>query len=412
MVLLLLLVPAALVLVVLSVLGLAGFGPLTDDRRADRAGALGVVGPAVGLLVGGGVLALTVIGSFLLVGVGSDGDDETDTRPPTPRASTSRPKTQRAAEPRPGRPVATLSAPVTIEADTSEGFPESYDVADRLAANTVLQVHARGFVPFTEAIAEQCAPTVTVRCVNVIPVQFDADGEARFQYLVSADFANGEPVAGRCRVDAVPCTIVVRAADGSRHGDIQTIFGDAIAPPGTITVTPATGLSLAGETVTVEVRDYPPGATVSAMLCAAPDAAGLRCGAPGPQAPVVVGADGRGTTKLLIEPGPVGENRVPCGRGDACGISVASPEVFARAPVVPISFAAPPGADLDPTRLALGLAIAALLVGIGAWLIIRTDWSAVGEAAAPEIDDAEYADLDAIIAALPPEADDELVPTR
>ena len=44
------------------------------------------------------------------------------------------------------------------------------------------------------------------------------------------------------------------------------------------------------------------------------------------------------------------------------------------------------------------------------WLIKRTDWSAVGEAAAPEIDDAEYADLDAIIAALPPE-EDELVTT-
>ncbi len=33
----------------------------------------------------------------------------------------------------------------------------------------------------------------------------------------------------------------------------------------------------------------------------------------------------------------------------------------------------------------------------------RTDWSAIGEAAAPEIDNAEYADLDAIVAALPPE---------
>jgi hypothetical protein len=411
MFLLFLLVPCALVLVVLSVLGLAGFGPLTDDRRADRGGALGVVGPAVGLLVGGGVLALTVIGSFLLVGVGG-GDDDTESRPPTPRASTPTPKTQRVAEPRPERRVATLGANVIIEADESEGFPDSYDVADRLAANTVLQVHARGFEPFAAAIAEQCAPTVTARCFNVIPVQFDADGEARFQYLVSADFANGEAVPGRCRAGAAPCTIVVRATPGSTHGEIQTIFGDAIAPPGSITVTPAAGLSLAGETVTVEVRDYPPRAKVWALLCAAPDAAGLRCGAPGPQAPVVVGSDGRGSTKLVIEPGPVGKYRVTCGRGDACGISVASPEVFARAPVVPITFAAPPGADYDPTRLALGLAVAALLVGIAAWLVIRTDWSAVGEAAAPEIDDAEYADLDAIIAALPPEADDELVPTH
>ena len=42
----------------------------------------------------------------------------------------------------------------------------------------------------------------------------------------------------------------------------------------------------------------------------------------------------------------------------------------------------------------------------GRGCIVRADWSAVGEAAAPEIDDAEYADLDAIIAALPPEEDE------
>jgi hypothetical protein len=92
---------------------------------------------------------------------------------------------------------------------------------------------------------------------------------------------------------------------------------------------------------------------------------------------------------------------------------VASRDVFVRAPVVPITFAVPPGADYDPTRLLLGLALAALFVAIGAWLVLRSDWSAIGEAAAPEIDDAEYADLDAIIAALPPEeAQEELVGTR
>ena len=144
------------------------------------------------------------------------------------------------------------------------------------------------------------------------------------------------------------------------------------------------------------------------MLCFAPDAVGARCGAPGPVVPLFVGADGSGATKLVIEPGPVGSDRAPCSRGDDCGISVASDDVFARAPVVPITFAAPPGADYDSTRLALGLGLAAVLVAIATVVIRRTDWSAVGEAAAPEIDDAEYADLDAIIAALPPE-EDELV---
>ena len=80
--------------------------------------------------------------------------------------------------------------------------------------------------------------------------------------------------------------------------------------------------------------------------------------------------------------------------------------------LTPISFADPPGAAYDPGRLALGLALAALLLAVAGGLILRSDWSAVGEAAAPEIDDVDYADLDAIIAALPPEEDDELVPSR
>jgi hypothetical protein len=168
-------------------------------------------------------------------------------------------------------------------------------------------------------------------------------------------------------------------------------------------------LALEGERVTVEVRDYPPGVEVTAMLCAAPDAYGPRCGAPGPTATVAVGDDGTGRATLLVEPGRVGTERASCSRGDDCGISVVSDDVFARAPVVPINFAAPPGAAYDSVRLAVGLTLVGLLLVLAGLLLVRTDWHPVGEAAAPEIDDAEYADLDAIIAALPPE-EDELEP--
>jgi hypothetical protein len=243
-------------------------------------------------------------------------------------------------------------------------------------------------------------------------VQSDEDGVARFQYLVTADFAFGRPVPGRCRAGTAPCTVVVSEKFGDDRAQIQTVFGEAVAPPGRIAVTRADGISLDGEAITVSVTDYPPGAEVFAMLCAAPDAVGRRCGAPGPQAPLVVGPDGTGSTELVIKPGQVGAERASCTRGSDCGISVASPGVFTRAPVVPISFAGRGGASYDAGRLALGLGIALLLIAIAAWLILRSDWSAVGEAAAPEIDDAEYADLDAIIAALPPEEDDELVPSR
>jgi hypothetical protein len=177
-----------------------------------------------------------------------------------------------------------------------------------------------------------------------------------------------------------------------------------------VTVTHASGIPVEGRTVTVAVADFPRGATVDVMLCAAPASAGRRCGAPGPTTTLTVGADGTGRARLRIVPGPVGADRVPCERGDACGVSVVARDAATQAAVEPIVFAAPPGAAYDPARVALGLAIAALLVAIAAGLILGTDWSPVGEAAAPEIDDAEYADLDAIVAALPPEEDDDRVP--
>jgi hypothetical protein len=332
------------------------------------------------------------------------------TTPTTPTTPTTRPTTQRLA----GRGLAgrgrvpSIGPEVTVEAQEGETFPASYDVADRLEPDTVLRMHVLGFEPFARALAEQCAPAAARGCGNQIPVQFDADGEARFEYLISAEALDERPVTGGCRADAAPCTITVRAIEGDSRGEIQTIFLDTISPPGRIEVTPASGLSLDGERVRVDVHDYPPGAEVTAMLCAAPDAVGSRCGSPGPAATIVVGRDGSGHTDLVVTPGRVGSDLVPCSRGDDCGISVASEDVFARAPVVPIAFAAPPGAGYDPMRLTLGLAAAVLLLVIAAWLLLRTDWAPVGEAAAPEIDDAEYADLDAIIAALPPE-EDELV---
>lgn len=298
-----------------------------------------------------------------------------------------------------------LGPTVTLEAGEGEHFPTTYDVADRLEPSTVLRIRATGFAPFAEGFAQQCASAATPRCGNVIPVQFDGDGEARFQYLVTDRFDGDGEVPGGCRSGAAPCTIVVADVHGHRRAEIQSVFGGPVAPPGRITVSPATGLSLAGQMVTVRVREFPPGTRLRAMLCAAPDAVGRRCGRPGPSAPLVVRSDGTGRTRLRIEPGPVGPELASCERGDECGVSVASDAVFARAPVVPISFAAPPGATYDPTRLLVGLALAALLLLVAWGLIWRTDWSPVGEAAAPEIDEAEYADLDAIIAALPPEVE-------
>ena len=211
----------------------------------------------------------------------------------------------------------------------------------------------------------------------------------------------------RCRAATAPCTVVVRALEGDTHGAIQTIFGDEVPPAGEIEVSRSRDLSLAGETVTVRVRNYPPNVAMTVMLCAAPDATGPRCGAPGPTAPLVVGRNGRGSAKLAIAPGRVRAGARRRAREATTAASRLRPTMCSRAaPVVPVTFAAPPGAAYDPTRLAIGLGLAVLLAAIAAGLLLRTDWAAVGEAAAPEIDDAEYADLDAMIAALPPEEDE------
>ena len=419
---LLLLVPlAAVVVVVLAVVGFAGIGPFSDDRRADRSGGAGAIGPAVGLLLGSVVLVGAVIGAVALVGVGGGEGGRVGTRgapPPTLRpagsASTARTAgTTVTTQPAAGgvrRPVG-LGPMVAIEADGGETFAASYDVADGLEPATVLRMHVTGFEPFARAVAQQCIHGSPPRCGNRLSVQFDADGAAAFQYLVTDDFLLPLTVPGRCGANAPPCTVVVRATTGRDHGELLTVFGDHGAPAGRISVTPSRELSLEGETVTVKVDHYPPGARLTAMLCAAPDASGTRCGVPGPTAPLLVGADGRGRARLALEPSRVGSDGAPCFRGDDCGISVASERVFVRAPVVPISYAAPPGAAYDTPRLLFGLALALVLLAIAAVLLRRTDWSPIGEAAAPEIDEAQYADLDAIIAALPP-VEDEPVPVH
>ena len=88
-------------------------------------------------------------------------------------------------------------------------------------------------------------------------------------------------------------------------------------------------------------------------------------------------------------------------------MAVRSSRAFVRVAPVALSFASPPGADYTAGRVAAGLAVALALVAVAAHLVRRTDWSPVGEEAAPEIDDADYADLDAIVAALPPEPEDD-----
>ena len=309
-----------------------------------------------------------------------------------------------------GAPRATDDATVRLSARSRDDdtFPNGYDAIDALEPGMVLRVRVDDFAEYAEGVAAQCVHRAKAfECGNAFPVQFDANGKALFQYQIKDDFHANAVAGGRCRADAARCTLVVHDEQRNTTAVIDTVFHDRLAKPGKIRVTPSSGLA-DGQTVTVAVTGYPAGAQVNAMLCAAPDATGSgRCGAPGPSAPLLVGPDGTGSSKLVVKEGPVGSQRIPCGRDAVCGISVASADVFTRAPVVAISFASPGGAVYNSNRVAIGLALALVLLGLATWFLRRTDWSPVGEAAAPEIDDAEYADLDAIIAALPPEEDTE-----
>jgi hypothetical protein len=367
-----------------AVSGLFSAGEPREESILGRSGgkaALAVVGGIV-LMV---VLVLVVVGGIDLPG-GIDEEGEEDLAPEATPPSDARlgPSVRLvAAEPDP------------------EGFPTSYEGVDGLEPNTVLQVSVVGFPAFAEAQAWQCVSQTN--CGNPVAVQFGDDGTAAFQYLVVDDFVDAA-ATGRCRPGAAPCSIVVQEIDGDSRAEEATVFHDELPPPGRIRVSPNSGL-VDGQEVTVEVEGYPAGASVDAMLCVAPAATGgQRCGPPGPTSAITVGPDGTGRTTLVIRAGPVGDQRLVCGPGSEhppCGVSVASSEVFARAPVVTIDFAAPPGVTYESTRLAVGLGVAALMLALAGWLIRRTDWSPIGEEAAPEIDAAAYADLDALVASLP-----------
>lgn len=311
----------------------------------------------------------------------------TTTEPPTTRVS----------------PV--LGPIVQMKASSEEGdaVTANREAIGDLRPDTVLRMIVTGFNPFASGRASQCVAAPSPHCGNPIPVQFREDGGATFQYLVTTGFA-AAAAAGECRADGALCSIVVEDLDGSGRAELTTVFHDQLRPPGVVRVEPSRGL-VTGQRVTVRASGLRPGIVVHAALCAVDRSGERRCAAIGDGDAMSVRADGTAETTVTI-----GDDRgtpVRCNRSPTCVVTVVNGAALVRVESMRITFASPPGSDYDPTRLATGLAIAcALLVGV-AWLIRRTDWSAVGEEAAPEIDNAIYADLDAIIAALPPEEDVE-----
>lgn len=277
---------------------------------------------------------------------------------------------------------------VRLEPADPDEFAGREVVRDRLAEPTVLELSVVGFPEFSVARVRQCELGTRQVCAAGLPVHFGEQGTARFQFLVAP------PRAGACRAETLACLVRVDAPDVA--ASFRIVFHDAVPPAGSVAVTPVRNLH-AGDEVRVDATGFPAGAEVAPLLCAVPHRSGREgCSAPGTT--VVVGADGRATTSFRL-PARLGTVIRSCGRTTRCGISMVGASVDPGAAVVPVSFASPPGADYDARRLVGGLGIAFGFALVAVWLVRRTDWSPVGEIAAPEIDDAEYADLDALVAA-------------
>jgi hypothetical protein len=277
----------------------------------------------------------------------------------------------------------------------SDSFADRFEVVDELAVGSVLRVRAAGFEPGPGAI-RQCVRTSETRCANRLDIDFDDDGVASFHYALgdpatAADGACG-PMGDRCYV------LVTDEADN--HAEIDTVFGATAPPAGAVSVDPDEPIPGDGSTLEVSVANHPPG-TATVLLCAAPSTSGTQhCRNLSEPAGLQVGRDGTGSVSVVVAPGSVGSQRHPCDWRHRCAIVVDSDEAFTRAPARPVAFASPPGAGYDPGRLVIGVFIAGMFLAVVLWLAFFTDWSPIGEAAAPEIDEADYADLDAIIDAL------------
>jgi hypothetical protein len=304
-----------------------------------------------------------------------------------------------AQEPDPGAPPAEIDPPpgtaVFVTPADSDSFAQRFEVADELSVGSVLRIDAVGFEPGMGAV-RQCVLASEPRCGNRLDIDFDDDGVASVHYALGDPEAAAE---GGCGPTGDRCYVLV-TDEADNYAEIDTVFGATAAPAGAVSVEPGEAIASDGSKLEVSVVDHPPG-TATVLLCAAPSTGGTqRCRNLTEQGGLRVGPDGTGSTSVVVTPGPVGSERAPCDWRHRCAIVVDSAEAFTRAPARPVTFAAPAGAGYDPGRLVVGLLVVAALLVVALWLALFTDWSPIGEEAAPEIDEADYADLDAIVAAL------------
>jgi hypothetical protein len=319
--------------------------------------------------------------AVLTIGVrGGGGDDESD-RPAAPRPPTSvpadpAPSPAPAPAPAPKEPVVDPALPAGTGPEVTI-TPGRSSAVDRLPERAVLVVKAEGFKPGAGEVA-QCALNAdgAQQCRNGFPVEFGADGTARFQYLVTDRVHEGE----RCGAGQRPCVLAVFGTDGEVQGHAFTVFHDAAPPPGQVTAEPRAGLA-DGDPVTVTATGFPPHTRLLAAQCA-PDIE-LVPGGCRPAVSTLTGPDGAAMVRLPVRTGEV--DGVACGPRQPCSVRL-SADAPVAAVTLPVTFSAGPAARYHGGRLAGGLVLAALLLALAWYLLRSTDWHGPAAASTPEMD--------------------------
>ncbi|MDQ1481680.1 MAG: Neocarzinostatin family [Actinomycetota bacterium] len=279
---------------------------------------------------------------------------------------------------------------VHLQAEVGNAFESDPPRVDRLRNGSVLRISAAGFETFGRGYVEQCT---VGGCSNLFPVLFDENGSARFQYLVVRSFATRQEPSSTCGAGDATC--VVHLGGNGRSAYLTTVFGDAIAAPPRVTVSPRATDLVDGARVQLTVAGFAPGERVQAKVCAAPETHGsARCGGAGPVVWFEVDALGNGHTTFVVREGRVGSDKVLCGRDVQCGIVVAYQDSSLPAPVAPISFAGGPSARYNLTRSLAGLGGAFVLFALAFLLVRNTDWRKPTEADTPDLDQASFAEDD------------------
>jgi hypothetical protein len=158
---------------------------------------------------------------------------------------------------------------------------------------------------------------------------------------------------------------------------VPLVFGAEAPPPGRVSV--AGGAVREGATVRVDATGFPAGATGVVTQCGPPGPVDPRaCGAPAARVPIRFGPTGAARIDYPVHTGRVGAAARECRRGRSCAIAVLVDGAVGADALAVVSFAGAEGAAYEGNRLLVGLALAAILLGIAGLLARRTVWSAVG----------------------------------